>query len=325
MLSKRQWLAGVCAALAGLFVTAAAAQQYPQRPIKMLLALPPGASVDALARLLAAKMGERLGQAIVVDNRPGGNMVIASQEVARAAGDGYTLYFTMDQPIVANQYLMAKLPYDPAKDFVPVGLLAEAFMVLTANPQKVPAKNLKELIQYAKANPGKLSFGAGVLPAQIAGELLKLATGTDIIYVPFKGGGPTQQAVLGGVVDLAITDITPVLPYIGSNGRLVAMGSISPQRLPLAPNVPTMAEQGLPELDITNWIGIMAPAGTPAPIVRRLNEEMVRAMNTPEVREKVIGFGLSPAPSTAEEMAARIKSDTGKWEKIVRASGVRLD
>jgi tripartite-type tricarboxylate transporter receptor subunit TctC len=306
-----------------LFVSLAGAQQYPQRPIRMILALPPGASVDALARLVALKMSESLGQSIIVDNRPGGNMVIASQEIARSAPDGYTLYFTMDQPIVANQYLLSKLPYDPDKDFTPVGILAEAFMVLSAHP-KVPARDLKELIQYAKANPGKLSFGAGVLPAQLAGELLKLATGTDIVYVPFKGGGPTQQAVLGGVVDLAITDITPVLPYLG-NGRLIAMGAISPKRLPLAPNVPTMTEQGYPQLDITNWIGIMAPAGTPAPIVRRLNEEMLRAMSQPEVRDRVIGFGLSPAPSTTEEMAARIKSDTPKWEKMIKASGVRLE
>ena len=313
----------VAGALAmALLMSVAAAQDYPQRPIRMLLALPPGASVDALARLLGTRMSERMGQSIVVDNRPGGNMVIASQEVARAAGDGYTLYFTMDVPLVANQYLMSKLPYDPEKDFAPVGVLAEAYMVLTAHP-KVPAKNLKELIVYAKANPGKLSFGAGVLPAQLAGEMLKLATGTDIVYVPFKGGGPTQQAVLGGVVDLAITDITPVLPYLGN--KLNGIGAISAKRLPLAPNVPTMAEQGFPELDIPNWIGIVAPAATPLSVRRKLNEEMVRAMNDPAIRDKVVAFGLIPAPGSIEEMAARIKSDTGKWEKMIKASGVRLE
>jgi tripartite-type tricarboxylate transporter receptor subunit TctC len=310
------------AVVTALVMSVATAQEYPQRPIRMLLALPPGASVDALARLIGMRMSERLGQSVVVDNRPGGHMVIASQEVARAPGDGYTLYFTMDVPLVANQFLMSKLPYSPEKDFAPVGLLAEAYMVLTAHP-KVPAKNLKELIAYAKANPGKLSFGAGVLPAQLAGEMLKLATGSDIVYVPFKGGGPTQQAVLGGVVDLAITDITPVLPYLGN--KLNGIGAISGQRLPLAPNVPTMAEQGFPELDIPNWIGIVAPASTPLPIRRRLNEEMVHAMNDPAVRDKVVSFGLVPAPGSIDEMTARIKSDTGKWEKMIKASGVRLE
>jgi tripartite-type tricarboxylate transporter receptor subunit TctC len=322
MFSRKTALRGLSAAMACAVFSIAAAQQYPNRPIRMLLPLPPGASVDALGRLLASKMSEQLGQPIVVDNRPGGNMVIASEAVARAAPDGYTIYFTLDQPIVANQHLLAKLPYDPDKDFVPIGLIAEAYMVLLAST-KVPARNIKELVQYAKANPGKLSFGHGALPAHVTGEMLR-KIGIDLVFVPFRGGAPTLQAALGGVVDLAVTDITPAIPYIGS-GKLSALAAISQERLPLAQAVPTMKEQGYPDFVITNWIGLMAPAGTPAPVLRRLNEVAMRAMNTAEVKEKVSGFGLSPMASTIEEMAARIKSDVVKWEKLVKDSGVRLE
>jgi tripartite-type tricarboxylate transporter receptor subunit TctC len=323
MTNVRCLLLSVLTALAAVVSCVASAQQYPSRPIRMILPLPPGASVDALARLVSLKLSERLQQPVLVDNRPGGNMIIGAEAVARSAPDGYTLFLTMDLPLVANPSLYSKLPYNAEKDFVPISLLAVSPMVITAHP-KVPARNLKELVAYAKANPGKLSFGAGVVAAQLAGELFKMATGTDIVYVPFKGGGPTQQALLGGVVDLAITDFTPVLPYL-QNGRLIAMGTTGPKRDPLAPNVPTMIEQGYPDMELTNWIGLLAPAGTPPAILRKLNEEVVIVMSMPDVREKVSGLAVEPMTSSMEEMAARITQDSLKWGRIIKAAGVRLD
>ena len=321
----RAWLAllmaGVC--LSFLAPLAAQAQSYPARAVRLVVPFPPGGSTDSAARLLAQRLGESFGQPMVVDNRPGGNLFIGVEAVAKAPADGHTLLLTLDVAMTMNPSLFARLPYDPEKDFAPVSLITTQTMWFVANP-KLPATSMPELVAYARANPRKVNYGSGAIVGQLTGELFRILTGAEMTYVPFRGSAPALQALLAGDIDLAVADITPFSPHIAT-GKLRALGQAGRKRLESMQAVPTMAEQGLKDFEVIGWFGLYSPAGTPPAIIARLNAEVTRLLAVQEVREKFLALGLEAASSTPEALAARGREDAAKWSRVIKAAGIRLD
>lgn len=314
---------------AGMTVLAGAGQaqtpDYPTKPIRIVVTFPPGGSTDVVVRMLVPRLNEKLGQQVVVDNRPGAGGNIGLTAVARAPADGYTLGVGAAGGLSANVSLYAQMPFDPIKDFKPVTMLAAIPFVLIGHPS-VAAKTQRELIALAKATPGKLSIGHGGngtamhLSAQLFGQM----SGAQFVEVPYRGSGPAALDVLAGQIPLAVVDLPSALQHIKA-GKLVAYAVTSPQRLSMLPDVPTVSEAGLTGYDSTGWFGLVAPAGTPAPIVARLNVEVTAALNDPEIKSSLRNLGVEPAPSTAAEFEAYIRSETVKWAKVIKTSGTKLD
>ena len=301
----------------------AVAQDYPTRPIKLMVPFTPGGGTDLLARIVAQKMSEGLGQAIVVDNKPGANTLIATEALVRSAPDGYTLLMQTNN-LAANPTLYrGKITFDTLKDIAPVSLVAGNPHVLVVNPS-VPAKNLKEYIALAKAKPGTISFasaGSGTVN-HLSGELLKQLAGIDILHVPYKGSGSVMPDLLGGQVSSLFAAMPTVTGYI-KEGKLRALAVTTPKRFRGLPDVPTIAEQGYPGYDFSSWFGIIAPAGTPKPIIERLQREVVKALKDPGVQERLHDYEIFG--STPEEFGAFIKADIDKQAKIIKASGATVD
>ncbi|GAA4333287.1 tripartite tricarboxylate transporter substrate binding protein [Pigmentiphaga soli] len=315
-------LAGSAALLGGSgILPAAAAQAYPNRTVRLVVAWPPGSSTDTSARILAQKMGEALGQTFVVENRAGASGIIGAESVARSAPDGYTLLFNTSNQ-ASNKLAFAKLPYDPITDFAPICRGYRNVLVLVAHPS-LPARNFAEFLDYAKKSPGKLSFGSpGVgTPHQLAGELLKQVADIEIEHVPYKGGGPAAVDLISGQIPLAIASLVAVLPNIRS-GQIRALAITEKARYAELPEVPTIAET-FPGFDVSGWGGMFAPAGTPAPIVRTLNAEMARALRRGDVSQTMNGNGLVPWPSTPDELAQLVRDDIDRWTAVAR-SGVKF-
>ena len=314
-------LAAVVLALA--LVVPAFAQTYPNRPIKLLVPFTPGGGTDLLARVVSKKMAENMGQAIVVDNRPGANTLIATEAVVHAAPDGYTLIMQTNN-LAANPTLYAgKITFDTLKDLLPVSLVAGNPHVLVVNPS-VPAKDLREFIALAKAKPGSITFasaGSGTVN-HLSGELLKMLAGIDIVHVPYKGSGSVMPDLLGGHVNSLFAAMPTVTGHI-KEGRLRAIAVTTPKRFRGLPNVPTIAESGYPGYDFSSWFGILAPAGTPKPIINRLHAEVVKALADPGVQERLADYEIFG--STPEEFGQLIKSEIDKTGKIIRASGAKVD
>lgn len=314
---------------AGVTVLAGAGQaqtpDYPTRPIRVVVTFPPGGSTDVVVRMLVPRLNEKLGQQVVVDNRPGAGGNIGLTAVARAPADGYTLGVGAAGGLSANVSLYTQMPFDPVKDFRPVTMLAAIPFVLIGHPS-VAAKNQRELIALAKATPGKLSIGHGGngtamhLSAQLFGQM----SGARFVEVPYRGSGPAALDVLAGQIPLAVVDLPSALQHIKA-GKLVAYAVTSPQRLPMLPDVPTVSEGGLTGYDSTGWFGLVAPAGTPAPVIARLNAEITVALNDSEIKASMRNLGVEPAPGTAAEFEAYIKSETVKWAKVIKTSGTKLD
>ncbi len=314
---------------AGVTVLAGAGQaqtpDYPNKPIRMVVTFPPGGSTDVVVRMLVPRLNEKLGQQVVVDNRPGAGGNIGLTAVARAPADGYTLGVGAAGGLSANVSLYAQMPFDPVKDFRPVTMLAAIPFVLIGHPS-VAAKNQRELIALAKATPGKLSIGHGGngtamhLSAQLFGQM----SGAQFVEVPYRGSGPAALDVLAGQVPLAIVDLPSALQHIKA-GKLVAYAVTSPQRLPMLPDVPTVSEGGLTGYDSTGWFGVVAPAGTPTPVIARLNAEITAALNDNEIKASMRNLGVEPAPGTAAEFEAYIKSETVKWARVIKTSGTKID
>ena len=298
------------------------AQPYPSKVIRMIISFPPGGITDTLARVLAQKMGDNMGQSVIVDNRPGGNFIIAAEAAAKAAPDGHTLFMAVDSTFTLNPLQSAKLPYDPERDFAPISLVALQSLFVVASG-KAPGRNFQEIIAHAKANPGKVTFGSSALVAQLIGEQVKAATGVNMLHVPFKGSPPMLQALLSGDIDFAITTFLPYASYT-KDGRLRGLAVTGTKREAPAPDTPTLAELGYPELGYQLWFGLFAPAGTPRPVLDKLHAEAGKALNDPEVRRRLILAGVDPAPSTPEQLAARIKGELEKWGKVIKAAGIRL-
>lgn len=320
--SMQRWALGV---LLATLASAASAQTYPTKPIRMVVPFPAGGTTDILARAVAPKLNEAWGQQVVVDNRPGAGGNIGSELVAKSAPDGYTLEMGTVGTHAINASLYAKMPYDHVRDFVPVILVAGVPNVLVVHPS-VPVNSVAELIAYAKANPGKLNFassGSGT-SIHLAGELFKVMAGVQMTHVPYKGSAPAVQDLLGGQVQLMFDNLPSSLPHIKA-GKLRALAVTSAQRAPALPDVPTVAEAVLPGFEASSWFGVLAPAGTPAAIVAKLNAEIAKWLASPEAKEKLLSQGANAAGGPPEDFAKHIASETAKWAKVVKESGAKVD
>jgi tripartite-type tricarboxylate transporter receptor subunit TctC len=300
------------------------AQAYPNRPIHIVAPFPAGGGYDFLARLIGQEMGKTLGQPVVVENKSGANGNIGTDFVAKAAPDGYTLLMGGNSPLAMNVGLYPKLPYDPIKDFEPISRIATQPNLLAVHP-KVPVASLAELIQFAKANPGKLTYASNGngSPQHLAAEQLKRMAGIDMLHVPYKGAAPNMSALLAGEVSLAFNIILLPLPHVQA-GKLTGLAVASSKRSPLAPNIPTMTELGYP-IDIDTWYGLLAPAGTPKDIVAKLNAETVRVLNLAELKDRTRSQGIELAGSTPDEFAAFMKADIAKWAQAIREMHITID
>ena len=324
--SIRSWNVRPLILLAALGLQAgnALAQTFPSKPLRIVVAYAPGGTVDVLARLIAPKFGEFLGQPVIVENRPGAGGIIGISSVAKSESDGHTLLLNPNG-LTHVPAIYRKLPFDPATDFAPVTQLIGTFLILVSNPRALPAASIQELIALAKSKPGALNYGsAGATDSlHITMELLKSSAGMDIQPVVYKGAGPLNTALLAGEVQLAIMPFSLSVSSIKS-GRLRALGVTSLKRSPVLPDVPTIAEQGVTGFESVGWLGLFVPAKTPRAIVERLNRESVRALNTPEVHERIVASGAEPVGSTTEEFEARFKADLVKWVKVIKEARIPM-
>ena len=300
------------------------AQDYPVRPIRLIVPFAPGGAADVVARIISAPLGERLGKIVLVDNRPGGGATMGADVVAKAQPDGYTLLYGTPGPQIINPYLMSKLPYDPGKDFAAITRIGVIPSVLVV-PASVPAKSVKELIALAKAQPGKFNFASAGIGASshLAGELFKTMAGVDIVHVPYKGTGPALQDLLAGNVQMAIDSLSVYLPHIKS-GALRVLAVSTAARSPLLPEVPPIGDT-LRGFDASPMNYIAARAGTPLTIIARLNKEINAVLKMPDVRERLLALGINPAGSTPAELDAEIRSEQVKWKKVIEASGAKAE
>ena len=300
----------------------ATAQEYPTRPVHLVAPFAPGGPTDLLARLIGQKLGERLGQPVIVENRPGAGGSVGAAYVAKAAPDGYTLAI-VSSSFSVNATLYPDLPYDTLKDFAPVTLLASAPFVLVVNA-RVPARSVAELIALAKAKPGSLNYGSGGAGSgpHIVAELFKSVAGVDIVHVPYKGTGPLKTALIVGDVQLAFANIFAVYPAVHS-GQLRAIAVTGAKRSPALPDVPTVKESGLPQFEAEGVHGLIAPAGTPAAVVEKLYRECAAVLQSPDVRRQLASEGAEPIGNTPQQYAAYLKKDVVKWGRIIRERGIR--
>jgi tripartite-type tricarboxylate transporter receptor subunit TctC len=308
----------MCAAAA-----AVPAQSYPAKPIRFVVGFPPGGGNDIIARMVGAKMQESWGQAVVIDNKPGANSIIATEFVAKSAPDGYTLLVNATGGMSVNPVLYTTLPYDPLKDFVPISMVGSFPLVLAVNPS-VPARSVQELVAYAKANSGKLNYSAGSTAFQVATEMFKQMTGIDVRHIPYKGSAASITAVIAGDVQMTIVDTPPLVPQI-KGGRVRALAVTSAKRAGAMPDLPTIAESGVPGYEMVLWIGVFAPAGTPREIADKLNAEVVRIVNLPDIREKLDGMGVDPLGNSSEQVAEWIRREIARFGPVVKAAGIKAD
>lgn len=304
---------------------AQAATAYPSKPIRLLVGFPPGGSTDILSRQVGVRLAESLGQQVVIDNRAGAAGNLASELVARGNPDGYTLLMATVSSHGINPGLYKKVPYDPVADFAPVTLIASYPLILAVNPA-VPVKNVKELIALAKGKPGALRFGSSGngSPGHLSGEIFKNMASIDIVHVPYKGGAPSTLAVLSGEVQITFATLPGAMPHIKS-GKLNGPAVTTAKRSPALPEVPTIAESGLPGFDISSWAGLMAPAGTPKSVVLMLNAATVKALASPDMRERLAGEGAEPVGNTPEQFAAFVKAELAKWAQAIKQAGAQID
>jgi tripartite-type tricarboxylate transporter receptor subunit TctC len=307
-----------------LWICAVSAQSFPTRPVRVIVPFPPAGAVDILGRVLGQKLGEKWKQSVVIENRPGGGTVLGTDIVAKAAPDGHTLLVAVTSHTI-NATLVDKLPFEPMKDFAPIALAATGSTILVAHPS-VPANSVTELIAYAKANPGKVNFGSpgSGTAMHLSGEMFKSAAGIDVVHVPYKGTQPVLNALLAG--EIAYTFDTGIsIPQVKA-GKLKAFAVTSPKRAAMAPELPTMAEAGLPGFEAQSWYGILAPAGTPAAIVGQINRDINEALRDPEVRERLVRISLEPqGNSTPAEFEQYLRADIVKWGRVVKASGAKAN
>ncbi len=313
-----------CCACAVVNLRAVCAQSYPNRPIRLIVPFAAGGGTDIAARAMAVRLSEALGQQVVVDNRPGAGTVIGTELAARSAPDGYTLV-QCSTSLAITPSLRSKMPYDAMRDFATITqVVFEAYLLITQPTS--PLQSVKDLLNVAKQKPGQLTFGSPGpgTGGHFAGELFKLLSGTDLIHVPYKGNGPALTDLLGGQINLLFATILPSLPHVKS-GKLHLIAVSTKRRSSLLPDVPTIAEGGVPDYESGSWNGLLVPAGTPKEIVNRLYKESVGILHRPDVRERFIRDGAEPIGNTPEEFTAFIKAETVKWAKVVKAAGIRVE
>jgi tripartite-type tricarboxylate transporter receptor subunit TctC len=307
------------------FTPFALAQSYPSKPIHLIVPFPPGGPTDIVGRLVAQKISEGVGQPVVVENRAGAGGTVGSIAAAKSPADGYNLLYGSTSTLAIAPSLYRNLPYDPRKAFAPISLVSRGPILVVVNAQ-VPARTLKEFIDLAKKQPGKLSYssaGSGT-PPHLAGELFKAVAGVDLLHVPYKGGAPAINDVVGGQVQAVFEGQVALLPHLQSR-RLRALAISGTARSPALPDVPTAVEAGLPKYDANFWSGLVAPAGTPAEAINRLNAVLVKALSAPEVRDTLAKQGLEASGNTPQQFAAYIAAEVEKWAAVVKASGAKLD
>jgi tripartite-type tricarboxylate transporter receptor subunit TctC len=303
----------------------ATAEHYPDRVVRIVNPYPPGGTVDVMARILAQKLSDNLGQQFIVENRSGGGGNTGSDYVAKAEPDGYTLLFTAPGPLTVNQTLYTKLAFDPAKDFAPIALFATAPIVLIVNPA-VPANNVQELIALAKKEPGKINFasaGNGTTN-HLSGELFKSRANIDIVHVPYRGAGPAMNDLIGGHVQMFFDLMPVVLPQI-STGKVRALANAGAKRPSALPDVPTIAEQGLAGFDASSWYGLVAPARTPEPVLAKLRDEVAKALKAPDMIARIHELGSEPGTVFGSDFGAFMAAETRKWADVIRTSGAKAD
>jgi tripartite-type tricarboxylate transporter receptor subunit TctC len=318
-----KWLAMVLCTMLAAF--AHGQTVYPSKSIRLVVPFPPAGATDILSRDLMQRVSVRLGQQVVVDNRPGAGGTIGSDLVAKSAPDGYTLLMATTSTHSIGPTLTPKLPYDPVKDFAPVSLIALSTNLLVV-PSSLPVNSVKELVALAKAKPGQLNFGSsgtGTI-VHLSGEMFRFRTGTDIVHVPYKGTQLVIPDLISGQISMLFDNIVSAQANL-KTGRLKAIGISSLKRSPLMPEVPTIAESGYPGFEASTWFGVYAPAGTPKDIVVRLNREIVAALQSPEMKDRLAILGAEPVGSTPEEMAHTVASDTAKWAKVIKDANVRIE
>ena len=322
MRSTRFTSIATIATLTAVVAAGACAQDYPNKPVRIVVPFAPGGGTDLSARIVAQKLTESLGANFVVDNRPGAAGIVGTEAVAKSKPDGYAL-LVVSSSHAMNPAMYSKLPYDTARDFVPVSLLLSGPTLVVAHPS-LPAKNARELIALAKARPGVLTFasaGHGT-PPHMAGELFKSLAKIDILHIPYKGNGPAYTDLMAGQVSLMFPNIATSLPYV-KTGRMRAIGVGSKQRSQIAPEIPTVHESGLPGYEMGSWFGLLAPAGTPAAVITRLQQEITKIFKMPDVREKLFAQGVEPVGSTPQEFASFLQNETTVWAKVIKSSGLK--
>ncbi len=305
-------------------VSAVHAQSFPSKSLRIIVPFPPGGAADVTSRLLGEHMAKGLGQAVIAENRPGAGAVIGYELAARAAGDGHTLLVVFPSFII-NPAVKRGLKYDPLKDFKPVGQTISVPMVFAVNPS-VPAKSLQELIALARSKPGEIAYGtpgAGTTH-HIIGEMFRLAVNINIVHAPFQGGAPAMTAAAGGHIPMVVGNVNEIAPF-AKNGKIRSLAVTTPERAELLPDVPTMREAGYPEIESTNWSGLVVPAATPPSAIARLNAELGRALRNAEIQEKLKTHGMSPAPGTPEQFSALLQSESARYAKVVREAEIKAD
>ena len=328
VLYKRPWANGARLAFVALLLVAALpsiAQTFPAKPLRLVVPFPPGGPLDVVGRLVAQQLGERWGQNVVVENKPGAGGNIGADFVAKSTPDGYTVVMGALSTHAVNPSLYSKMPYDAQKDFAPITRVAITPNVLVVNPA-LPVNSVKELIAYAKAHPGKLSFGSGSTGSagHLAGELFKVDAGIDMVHIPYKGAAPATQALLAGDTQLMFDNLANAMAQVKA-GKLRALAVTTAERSKLAPDLPTMAEAGVPGFDISTWFGLFAPAGTPPAIIGKWNADVVRILDSPEMRERLAAQGAEAAPDSPDDFARFVSDELQKYARIVKASGARVD
>lgn len=298
-----------------------AQQAYPTKPIRMICPFPPGGTTDVVARLVAQKLTEAWKEQVIVDNRTGAGGIIGTELAAKSPADGYTVLLGSITTHAVNPALYKKLNFDPVKDFTPVSLVVSSPQLLAVHPS-VPAKSVKDLIALAKSKPGQLNYasaGVGTSP-HLTFELFKSMAGIDVVHVPYKGTGPAITELIAGQVQMMITGVVALMPHVKS-GKLRGLGVTSAKRVAALPDLPTVAESGVPTFDVSSWFGVFLPANTPKPIVTKMNQEIRKIVEIPDVRQRLISLGADPATNTPEEFAAYVKSEMARWGKVVRDTG----
>ena len=310
---------------AGGMSTSALAQTWPSKPMRIVIAQAPGSATDVISRVVGNRLAEALGQPMVIDARPGAGGVLGTEVAARSAPDGYTLFMANNSTHGSNPAVYAKLPYDAVKDFAPISFVASVPYVLVVDP-KLPVGNVQEFIALVKSRPGKMNYASAGNGSthHFCGELLKSMTGIDIQHIPYKGSGPGIAGLLGGEVSMMFSNVADIGSQIKA-GKVKPLAVTAQRRAATLPEVPTMAEAGLPDFVITSWFGLLAPAGTPAPVIARLNAETVKVLGRADVKATLGAQGLEVAPSTPEQFAEHIKSEIARFTKIARAAGIKAE
>ena len=312
----------VATALCSLQAAHAAGDAYPNKPIKVVVGFPPGAGNDILARLVGQKLSENLGQPVVIDNKPGASAIIAAGIVAHAAPDGYTLMVAPIGAITVNPVVYTKLPYAPS-DFVAISMIASFPLVLVINPA-TPVKTVADLVAYAKAHPGAANIGGSGVGFQLVDALFKMRTGAPVVYVRYKSSTEAVTALAGGEILMSIVDTGPVSGPL-KGGQVKAVAVTSKARLPFLPDVPTMTEAGLPDLSADFWSGLFAPAGTPADIVAKLQDETIRIVKSPEIRDRMAALQVTPEGTTSADFSRRIKQEIEQWSDVAKANNIKIE